>query len=83
MRHIEDNRLGAVVGVRHPHFGDIAAAKHADGRLLVEARTAAYPLPVEEALDIGQKRHELAVMSFLKQARVARELVRHLPPGVV
>jgi len=83
MRHIEDDRLGAAVGVHHPHLGDIAAAKHANGRLLVDACAAAFPLSVEEALDVGQKGHELGVMPFLKQTRVARELVYHLPPRVV
>ena len=34
-------------------------------------------------MDVGQKRDEFGVVSFLKQARITRELVHHLTPGVV
>ena len=83
MRHLECDRYSSGIGVGHPHFGNIGAAEHANGRFLIDAGPAACALAVEKSLDGGEECDEFAVVPFLKQGRIAGELVLHLSPEVV
>jgi hypothetical protein len=58
-------------------------AKHAERGLLTHVQVAPFPFPVEETLDIGEKRNELAVMPFLELAGVPRKFIHHLTPGII
>src|SRR5215831_9011180 len=66
VRHTKSYGNGTGAGKRHPYLGDITAAKYVDAGLLMDIHVAPFPFSIEEPLDVGEKRHELAVMALLE-----------------
>ena len=82
MGNVEFARRHRGVGIGAAHAGDVVAAEYPNRRF----RRIGAPrlsLAIQEALDVGQKGDELAVMTGLKTGGIIGELVVHLAPRVV
>lgn len=67
----------------HPHLRHITSPKDSDRRFLANFRARSLSLTIQKPLNIGQKCHKIAVMSFLELPRITRKLVQHLSPRIV
>src|SRR5678815_1242773 len=68
---------------RRAQCRDVVAPEHPDGRVDDACISPPLAFAVQETTDVGQERHEFAVVPLLELRGVAAELVAELSPRMV